>query len=231
MQAVILAGGLGTRLRPITEHIPKPMVEVAGEPFLARIVRWLAQHDFRDQLLLLGYRGEVVSDYFEDGHRFGISIEYSREPSPLGTGGAIRYALEKLEDEFLLLYGDSYLPIDYKQVVGAFLTPPPCNGLMVVYDNRLADTGVTSNVAVDGDGWVARYAKNQLDSDLQYVEAGVQCFRKQVFESLPARRVISLEQELYPALIANQQIRAFSTPQRFFDIGTPQRLEEFVSKQ
>ena len=231
MQAVILAGGLGTRLRPITEHIPKPMVEVAGEPFLARIVRWLAKHDFRRLLLLLGYRGEVVSDYFGDGHRFGVSIEYSREPSPLGTGGAIRYALEKLEDEFLLLYGDSYLPIDYKQVFGAFLTPSPCSGLMVVYDNRLADTGVTSNVAVDGNGWVARYAKNQLDADLQYVEAGVLCFRKQVFEALPAGRVVSLEQELYPELIANQQIRAFSTSQRFFDIGTPQRLEEFVSKQ
>jgi NDP-sugar pyrophosphorylase family protein len=231
MQAVILAGGLGTRLRPITEHIPKPMVEVAGEPFLARIVCWLAKHDFRRQLLLLGYRGEVVSDYFGDGHRFGISIEYSREPSPLGTGGALRFALEKLEDEFLLLYGDSYLPIDYKQVARAFLTPPPCSGLMVVYDNRLGDTGVTGNVAVDGDGRVTRYAKNLHDADLQYVEAGVLCFRKKVFESLPDARVISLEQELYPELIANRQLRAFTTTQRFFDIGTPQRLEEFISKQ
>jgi NDP-sugar pyrophosphorylase family protein len=230
MQAVILAGGLGTRLRPITERIPKPMVEVAGEPFLVRIVRWLAQHDFRRLLLLLGYRGEVVSDYFGDGKRFGVSIEYNREPSPLGTGGALRYALEKLEDEFLLLYGDSYLTIDYKQVVRTFLNPP-CSGLMVVYDNRLADTGVTSNVAVDGDGWVTRYAKNQLDADLHYVEAGVLCFRKKVFESLPVGRVISLEQELYPELIAIRQLRAFTTTERFFDIGTPQRLEEFISNQ
>jgi mannose-1-phosphate guanylyltransferase len=229
MQAVILAGGLGTRLRPITERIPKPMVEVAGEPFLVRIVRWLAQQDFRRLLLLLGHRGEVVSDYFQDGKRFGVSIEYSREPSPLGTGGALRNALEKLEHEFLLLYGDSYLPIDYRRVAAAFRTPPS-RGLMVVYDNRLADTGVTNNVAVDSHSWVARYAKNQLDFDLQYVEAGVLCFRREVFESLPAGKVISLEQELYPKLIAERELRAFVTMQRFFDIGTPQRLEGFVAK-
>jgi NDP-sugar pyrophosphorylase family protein len=229
MQAVILAGGLGTRLRPITERIPKPMVEISGEPFLARIIRWLAQQDFRRLLLLLGYRGEVVSDYFGDGKRFGVSIEYNCEPSPLGTGGALRYALERLEDQFLLLYGDSYLPIDYNKVVTAFVTPP-CSGLMVVYDNHLSNTGVTNNVAMGLDSWVTRYAKNQGDSDLKYVEAGALCFRKKVVESLPAGRVISLEQEIYPELIAQQQLRGFTTTQRFFDIGTPERLEEFVSK-
>jgi NDP-sugar pyrophosphorylase family protein len=206
------------------------MVEVAGEPFLVRIVRWLAKQDFRRLLLLLSYRGEVVSDYFGDGKRFGVSIDYNREPSPLGTGGALRNALEKLEDEFLLLYGDSYLPIEYQQVVAAFRTPP-CRGLMVVYDNRLADTGVSNNVALDSSSWVTRYAKNQHDSDLQYVEAGVLCFRKKVFESLPAGQIISLEQEIYPELIEERQLRAFTTAQQFFDIGTPQRLEGFVSKQ
>lgn len=228
MQAVILAGGLGTRLRPITERIPKPMVEVAGEPFLVRIVRWLQQQDFRRLLLLLSYRGEMVSDYFGDGRRFGVSIEYSLESSPLGTGGALRNGLAKLEDEFLLLYGDSYLPIDYRPVTAAFPTPP-CQGLMVVYDNRLADTGVKNNVAVDAHNWVARYVKNQFESNLGYVEAGVLCFRREVFEPLPGGQVISMEQELYPKLIAERQLRAFVTTQRFFDIGTPERLEEFVS--
>jgi NDP-sugar pyrophosphorylase family protein len=228
MQAVVLAGGLGTRLRPITECIPKPMVEVGGEPFLTRIVGWLARHDYRRLLFLLGYRGEVVSDYFGDGSRFGVSIDYSCEVSPLGTGGALRNALEKLEDEFLLLYGDSYLPIDYRQAVAAFRTGT-CRGLLVVYDNRMADTGVTNNVAVDSDGWVARYAKGQSGSDLQYVEAGVLCFRKEVFTDLSAGQASSLEQEIYPKLIAQRQLRAYATTQRFFDIGTPQRLKEFAS--
>lgn len=230
MQAVILAGGLGMRLRPITERIPKPMVEVGGEPFLARIVRWLAGQGFRQQLMLLGYRGEMVSDFFGNGSKFEVSIDYSREPSPLGTGGALRYALQKLDEEFLLLYGDSYLPIDYQEVAATF-RQIPCRGLVVVYDNGLADTGVIHNVAADPEGWVTRYAKGQRDADLRYVEAGVLCFQRKVFVPLPAGQVISLEQELYPKLIAERQLRAFVTRQRFFDIGTPQRLEEFASTQ
>src|SRR5690242_10794679 len=92
------------------------MVEVAGEPFLLRIVRWLVKCGFRRQLVLLGYRGEIISDFFGDGRKFGAEISYSLEPKPLGTGGALRYALASLDDRFLLLYGDSYLPIDYREV-------------------------------------------------------------------------------------------------------------------
>ena len=229
MQAVILAGGLGTRLRPITERIPKPMIEIGGEPFLARMVRWLAQHDFRRLLILLGYRGEMVSDFFGDGSRYGVSIDYSTEqPSPLGTGGALRNALEKLEDDFVLLYGDSYLPIDYRPAVDDF-RQAACRGLLVVYDNHGADTGVLNNVAVDSEGWVTRYAKGQGGSDLRYVEAGVLCFRKEAFAQLPKGQSISLEQEIFPQLVADRQLRAYVTAQRFFDIGTPQRLEEFAA--
>jgi mannose-1-phosphate guanylyltransferase len=230
MQAVILAGGLGTRLRPITERIPKPMVEVAGEPFLVKIVRWLAQHEFKSLLMLLSYRGEVVSDYFGDGRKFGVSIEYRREKTPLGTGGALRNALDKLEEDFLLLYGDSYLPIDYRPVSADF-RDSRCDGLLVVYDNRHADTGVTNNVALDADRWVTRYAKGVGTADLSYVEAGVLCFKRELFATLPAGQVVSLEQELYPKLIAARQLRAYVTTQRFFDIGTPQRLEEFTATQ
>ncbi len=228
MQTVVLAGGLGTRLRPVTERIPKPMVEVAGEPFLLRIIRWLEQQDFHRLLLLVGYRGECVSNYFGDGSKFDVSIEYSRETSPLGTGGALRNALDKLEDEFLLLYGDSYLPIDYRPVVAAF-RESSCPGLLVVYDNIVADTGVTNNLAIDSEGWVARYAKGERAPDLQYVEAGVLCFRREIFAGLPAGQAISLEQEIFPQLIAQRQLRAFVTQQRFFDIGTPERLEEFTA--
>lgn len=230
MQAVILAGGLGTRLRPITEKVPKPMVEVGGEPFLSKIVRWLVQHDFRRQLMLLGYRGELISDYFGDGAGFGASISYSQEPKPLGTGGAIRLAFDKLESEFLVLYGDSYLPIDYRAVEAEFHRVP-VEGLIVVFNNRLADTGVINNVSVSGDGFVTKYAKGSGSAELQYVEAGALCFRREVFAVLPAGEAVSLEQELYPRLIERRQLRAFITLQRFFDIGTPERLNEFSALQ
>lgn len=230
MQAVILAGGLGTRLRPITEKIPKPMVEVGGEPFLARIVRWLVQYGFRRQLFLLGYRGEIVSDYFGNGSKFGAEVTYSQEPQPLGTAGALRLALDKLEEEFLVLYGDSYLPIDYREVEAEFHRVP-CDGLLVVFDNRVAHTGVINNVAIANDGCVTRYAKGAPAQDLKFVEAGVLCFRREVFADVPPGASISLEQEVYPVLIEKKKLRAFVTRQRFFDIGTPQRLEEFSSTQ
>jgi len=204
------------------------MVEVGGRPFLEYIVRHLVGQDFRRMLILLSYLGETIQDHFGDGKQYGARIQYAWEPSPLGTAGAIRNALVQLDEEFLLLYADSYLPIDYQEAAEAFRRAG-CLGLLVAYDNRLADTGVQNNVATDAAGWVRRYQKGSPDSDLKYVEAGVLCFRRDVFAGLPPGQVISLEHEIYPRLIAQLQLRAFVTPQRFFDIGTRDRLEEFAT--
>ena len=229
MQVVILAGGLGTRLRPITERIPKPMVEVGGIPFLEYIVRWLSDQHFDRQLLLLGYLGEQVQAYFGNGSRFGISIEYGSEPHPLGTAGALRNSLDKLDEEFLLLYGDSFLPIDYRAVASEFQRVP-CAGLLVVYDNE-QNTGVLKNISLDEAGSVLQYDKSGSAPGLNYIEAGALCLRREVFAPLPAGEVISLEQQIYPRLIAQRQLRALITKQRFFDIGTPDRLQEFAATQ
>ncbi len=227
MQVVILAGGLGTRLRPITQTVPKPMVPVGGRPFLQYIIEHLADQRFKRLLLLLGHLGEQIQEYFLDGGEYGVSIRYSREQLPLGTAGAVRHALDHLEPEFVLLYGDSFLPVDYRAVVEAFRAQP-CEGLVVGYDNAHSDTGVKHNLSADDAGRVLRYDKSGTDPDLKYVEAGVLCFRRDVFRDLPAGQVVSLEQDLYPKLIARGQLRAFITEQRFFDIGTPDRLAEFA---
>ena len=228
MQVVILAGGLGTRLLPITKCVPKPMVEVAGRPFLEHIVsHFVAQH-FDRFLLLVGYLGEQVQDYFGDGVRFAASVQYAREPQPLGTAGAIRHAFGQLDPEFLLLYGDSYLPIDCREVVRKY-RESKLRGLMVVCDNSLQDTGVVNNVALSPNGTVARYEKDRATPDLRYVEAGVLCFHRDVFAGLPPSTAISMEHVVYPQLIAAGQLGAFVTRQRFFDIGTPSRLEEFAA--
>ena len=162
MQIVILAGGLGTRLRPITERVPKPMVEVAGRPFLEHIVRHLVAQRFNRFLVLVGYLGEQVQGHFGDGVRFNASINYAKEPKPLGTAGAIGNAFTQLEPEFLLLYGDSYLPMDYREVVRTY-RQSKLRGSMVVYDNALQDTGVTNNVALNPNGTVvARIKKSRL---------------------------------------------------------------------
>ncbi|MFB3813631.1 MAG: nucleotidyltransferase family protein [Terriglobales bacterium] len=228
LQVVILAGGLGTRLRPITERVPKPMVPVGGQPFLQYILEHLVAQGFARSLLLLGYLGEQVYDYFGDGSRFGLALEYAQEHQPLGTAGAVRNAFDQLEEEFVLLYGDSFLPIDYREVVDAFYEKP-CEGLVIGYDNQHSDTGVKHNLAIDSSGYVMRYDKSGVGADLTLVEAGVLCFRRDVFAALPPGQAISLEQEIFPELIARRQLRAFITPQRFYDIGTFERLQEFAA--
>lgn len=224
MQAVILAGGLGTRLRPITEETPKPMVLVAGKPYLEHQLRLLRRQGITDIVLLTGYLGEQIEKHFREGGRLGVRIRYSREGTPLGTGGALREAVALLGREFLVIYGDSYLPIDYRDVLSS-LRDSSAIGLVVVYDNGLADTSVRNNIGVDERGLVVRYDKESAnDPGLAYVEAGVLAFRREVVELLSGTGLLSLEREVFPKLIARQSLLAYRTMQRFYDIGTPERL-------
>jgi mannose-1-phosphate guanylyltransferase len=231
MQAVILAGGLGTRLGSLTGQTPKPLVHVAGVPYLDHQLRLLARQSIREVVLLTGYLGQAIEDRFGDGGSLGLAIRYSREPSPLGTGGALRLAAPLIADPFLLIYGDSYLPIDYCDVV-AELDRFPVTGVVVVYDDREGRTSVRNNISVSDEGFVIRYDKDSLnDQSLKFVEAGVLSFRRSIIDLIP-EGVVSLEKDLFPQLIATRQLRAYPTIQRFYDIGTPERLraiEEYLS--
>lgn len=224
MQAVILAGGLGSRLRPITETVPKPMVPVAGTPYLEYQLRELARQDIRDIVLLTGYLGEQIEEYFGTGERLGLRLRYSREPEPLGTGGALRLALPMLEEDFLVIYGDSYLPIDYQAVL-ARLRPSTAEGVVVVYDNRLSDTCVKNNIDLNESNFVTRYEKD--GEGLQYVDAGVLGLRISVLAESGEAAAFSLEKEIFPKLIARGRLLGFPTEQRFYDIGTLERLQIF----
>lgn len=223
-QVVVLAGGLGTRLRPVTMQIPKPMVPVAGVPYLEHQLRLLAEQGFRDVVLLTGYLGEQIEQYFGSGSRLGLELRYSREPAPLGTGGALREARPLLADDFLVIYGDSYLPIRYSSVVER-LRSSSAEGVLVLYHDPAGETDVPGNVAVDAHGVVTRYDKSDTnDPELRYVEAGVLALRRSVLDLAPASGVVSLEREIFPQLIARRALVGLTTTQRFYDIGTPERL-------
>ena len=219
---MILAGGLGTRLWPVTRDIPKPMAPVAGAPYLEHQLRLLQRQGILDILLLTGHLGDRIESYFGDGGRLGVQIRYSREPSPLGTGGALRRARSLLAERFLLIYGNSLLPIDYAAVYRT-LEAAAVEGLVVVYDNRPIDTSVRNNIELDERGFVIRYDKSCADGDCHYVEAGVLAFDRSVVESIP-EGVASLENDAFPKLIGRRQLFAYQTRQRFYDIGTPERL-------
>jgi NDP-sugar pyrophosphorylase family protein len=224
MQVVILAGGLGTRLGPLTQQMPKPMVRVAGIPYLEHQLRLLARQELREIVLLTAYLGEQIEAYFGDGDSLGLSIRYSREPLPLGTGGALRLAGPLLEDTFLVIYGDSYLPVSYADVFRS-LSSSAALGALVLYHDPTGETDVPGNVALSKEGLVTRYDKVAVfDPELKYTEAGVLALRRPVIDLIPAGRV-SLEREIFPVLIQRQALMGLPTRQRFYDIGTPERLK------
>lgn len=220
---VILAGGLGTRLRPLTERLPKCMVPVNGRPFLALQLEMLGRRGVRDIVLCVGYLGDLVADYFGDGHRFGVHIVYSWERERLlGTAGALKNAEPLLASEFFVSYGDSYLPLDYREIMRTFRRSDGL-GMMVVYQNH--DRFGRSDVVLR-DGRVAAYNKEVRLPGMVYINAGLTALRRRALRLLPKGVPVS-EEEFYQQLIARGQLLALETGQRFYEIGSPGGLAEF----
>jgi NDP-sugar pyrophosphorylase family protein len=221
----ILAGGLATRLRPLTERIPKVLVKVAGEPFLAHQLRLLAANGVRRLVLCTGFLGEMVEDWAGDGSRFGVSISYSPDgPAPRGTGGAIRQALPLLGETFFVMYGDSYLPCDYAAVQRHFLASGKL-GLMTVYRNE--GRWDTSNVEFS-QGGILVYDKKNRSPRMQHIDYGLGILDRRALEAFSGEDFFDLA-SLYQALVSQRQMAAFEAGQRFYEIGSFAGLQEFES--
>jgi NDP-sugar pyrophosphorylase family protein len=220
----ILAGGLATRLRPITETIPKALIDIAGEPFLAHQLRLLRRHGFERVVLCVGHLSEQIRDFAGDGSRFGLDIAYSQDgPRLLGTGGAIRQALPLLGDAFAVTYGDSYLPCDYAAALAAFHDSGK-PGLMSVYRNRgLWDT---SNVEFAG-GRILAYDKANRTPAMQYIDYGLGAFQRAAFEGVPAGEPYDLAL-LYQDLLRRGVLAAWESPDRFYEIGSPEGVRDLT---
>jgi len=233
MQAVILAGGLGTRLRPLTEEIPKVMISVDGKPFLLHLLQLLKGQGISDIALCIGYLGQQVRDFLGNGEILGVNIRYSEEREKLlGTGGALKQVQSLLANYFLVINGDTYLPIDYREVEKAFLR---CGkkALMVVYGNQ-EDTGAKNNVALDDNLMVIRYDKESPAPSLEYVEAGALFLRQEALDLIKEGVSMSLEGGLYTTLIQQGELAAYVTKQRFYDIGLPKQrriFEKFLKER
>jgi len=220
---VILAGGLGTRLRSLTTEVPKALIPVGGKPFLHHQIDLLKRRGIRDIVLCVGHLGDRVKDYFGDGRWLGVRIRYSQEEGPLlGTAGAIKNAESLLGDDFFLMYGDSYLMIDYRMVTRYFRRFDRL-GLMVVWRN--VDRFERSNVMVEGN-LVTAYNKDQKSPDMVYINYGLSVLRKEALAFIPAGRPFSQE-DFYQILIDQGELLTFEVEQRFYEIGSPKGLEEF----
>ena len=221
----ILAGGLATRLRPLTETLPKALVTVADEPFLAHQLRLLRSRGIRRVVLCLGYLGDMVEQQFRDGDQYGIKIEYSFDgPQLLGTGGALKRALPMLNRQFFVLYGDSYLPIDYGSVAQAFChSGKPA--LMAVFKND--DRWDFSNVDFKGEE-ICRYDKVTHTADMHYIDYGLGVFRAEVLADWPDDNPFDLV-DVYQDLTERKQLAGFEVKQRFYEVGSAEGLAELDS--
>ncbi len=219
---VLLAGGLATRLRPITEKIPKALVTVAGQPFIVHQLRLLESHGVRSVLILAWYRGEMIRDFVGDGSQFGLNVQYSFEGDhPLGTAGAIRFALPLLNGPFFVLYGDSFLPCDYAGIQAHFdrHSQP---GLMTVYRNE--GKWDTSNVEM-GNGQILCYNKQKRTPRMEFIDYGLGIFQPNVFASLAPGQSFDLA-EIYQRLVDAKQLLAYEVEQRFYEVGSFEGLHE-----
>ncbi len=223
MQAVILAGGLATRMRPWTEKMPKALLPVAGKPFLAWQFEIIARCQFTRVLLLTGYLGDQLRDFAGDGSAFGLDVQYVDDgPELLGTAGALRHALSELDETFLVTYGDSYLPFDYAAPLLDLRAHPEAEGTMAVFENH--GRWDKSNTAVEGD-LVARYDKEAKDHALGFIDYGATALRRSVIERLPEGHVLGLGL-VQAELAARGVLRACRAGERFYEIGSPAGLKE-----
>jgi NDP-sugar pyrophosphorylase family protein len=218
----ILAGGLATRLRPVTEKIPKALIQVAGQPFLAHQLRLLSRTGVRKVILCVGYRGEMIEEQFGNGKSFGIELTYSFDgPDLLGTGGALKKALPLLGPRFLVLYGDSYLPIDYSEPVRAFVASDKL-GLMTVFRNE--GRWDSSNVLF-ANGTIQTYRKKDPSPEMRHIDYGLGVFRAEAFAPWSDGKAFDLA-DVYQELIQRRELAGHEVTQRFYEIGSPAGLAE-----
>jgi NDP-sugar pyrophosphorylase family protein len=218
----ILAGGLATRLRPLTETTPKAMVPVLGEPFVAHQLRLLKREGAQDVVMLLGYLGERVVDFVGDGSQFGLNVQHVFDgPVLLGTGGALRQALPKLGPEFIVLYGDSYLDVPMPPVVASFRSSGQPALLTVLKNDGQWDK---SNARLRPGGLVD-YAKRNPALDMTWIDFGMSVLKADVLLGLTPETAFDLS-EVFERLSEKGQLAGFEVSRRFYEIGSFQGLAE-----
>jgi len=222
MQAVILAGGLGTRLGARTASLPKSLLSVAGRPFVDWQLARLADCGFTEILLCVGHLGDAIRAHVGDTAA-GLAVRYSDDgPRLLGTAGALRRALPRLAPSFLVTYGDSYLPFDYAAPLRDLAAHPAALGTLSVFPN--AGRWDASNAAIAGDR-VVRYAKGATDPALDHIDYGAIALRRPVIEALPPDEPWGLD-AIQADLAASGHLRALVAPERFYEIGSEAGLAE-----
>ena len=222
MQIAILAGGLATRLRPLTKKVPKALIKINGVPFIDYQIKYLKKQGITNIVLCTGFLGDQILDYVGDGARYGLKIIYSNDGERLlGTGGAIKNALTFLDDNFFVMYGDSFLPIDYLSVYSKF-KQKNLLALMTILENK--NKWDRSNVIFDGNK-IILYDKKNYTSQMNYIDYGLSILNRELFTEILDNSFDLAE--IFSLLSKKQELDYFEVENRFYEIGSKQGIEDF----
>ncbi|HEV8054323.1 MAG TPA: nucleotidyltransferase family protein [Candidatus Limnocylindrales bacterium] len=223
MRAFILAGGFGTRLRGILDvSVPKPMAPVAGRPFIEYLVRQLERDGIREVTLLTGHGADVIERYFGTGGTGVVEIAYSREPEPLGTGGALRLAASRFPgDRYLVMNGDTFFDIPLPTLIAAHDEALDRGARVTMALASSSETARFGTVDLDRDGSVTRFVEKDIGEGGGLINAGIAVVESGVLLGIPDDRAVSLEREILPRLV-RQGLHGRAFEARFVDIGVPE---------
>lgn len=220
----VLAGGLGTRIRSVLGDAPKALAPIAGRPFLEYLLAQVRQAGFRHVVLLTGHGTDAIEGHFRRGDRVGLDVDYSHEPAPLGTAGAVRLAAERFQTgRYLVLNGDSFLAVSLHRIIAAHRLavgneqPPPLATIAVA---RVNDTSRFGRVEVDPTNHVVRFAEKDGASQPGLINAGVYVMEQALVTSIPLQATISLERDVFPGIVGSG-LHAEVVDAPFVDIGVP----------
>lgn len=228
MKAIILAGGHGTRLKPLVDDRPKPLAEINGEPFLMLQIRRLKKFGVKKIILCVGYKADMIKDIFGDGEQLGVEIDYAIEDQLLDTAGAVKNAEPMLagEDHFLTLNGDTFLDVNLNLLI-AYHSQYRGMGTLCLFESESAKgKGI---VELDHEGRIISFNEKIAENGRAIVNAGVYVFSVEILKHIPSNKKVSLERKIIPELLdADMRLNGFMTRGTFIDIGTP---EDYIRAQ
>jgi mannose-1-phosphate guanylyltransferase len=228
MQAVILVGGKGTRLRPLTSDRPKPIVPVVDRPFLAHMLEWVARHGMTDVVLCCGFKSEAVVEAIGDGSQYGVNVTWVFEPEPRGTAGAVKMAEEHLQERFMLINGDVLTDMDLSAQIAAHERTGAVATLALV---PVEDPSAYGLVRLEDDGRVRGFLEKPKleDIDTDLISAGAYVLERSIMDMIPAGREVSIEREVWPHLVGEGLHGHVHRGAYWMDIGTPERYVQGVA--
>ena len=219
MKALILCGGLGTRLRNVVSDVPKPMALVNNKPFLEYILNWLTFHGIRDVIFLAGYKADKIEEYFHDKFK-GMNLRYSIEPKPLGTAGAIKYASQKYDigKDFILINGDTYFDLELENMIEFHKSKSALATIALKLSDNTDRYGL---VSVDDTFKITKFLEKEKSKEPGFINAGVYVLNHKILDLIPLDKAYSIEKEIFPQFSDKEDLYGYPDGGRFIDIGIP----------